>query len=148
MRVMLVHPSALSYSAVFLRLEPPGLERVAGAAREAGHEIRAVDLRVSGRERLGREARSFRPKALGMSLKPPERFHEEPVRTRAVIDRGHPGLGRAFGAPCVLPGNLPRGQTNFARMLWRFNQVCNPRRRLSVHTRGATQVAPTHRTTD
>ena len=29
MRVLLVHPSALMYSEIFLRLEPLGLERVA-----------------------------------------------------------------------------------------------------------------------
>ncbi|MBB5797719.1 hypothetical protein HDA41_005683 [Streptomyces caelestis] len=40
-RVLLAHPSALTHSETFLRLEPLGLERVAGAAREAGHEARA-----------------------------------------------------------------------------------------------------------
>ena len=47
MRLLLVHPSPLMYSEIFLRLEPLGLERVAGAAREAGHEVRVVDLQVS-----------------------------------------------------------------------------------------------------
>ena len=37
MRLLLVHPSALMYSEIFLRLEPLGLERVAGAAHDAGH---------------------------------------------------------------------------------------------------------------
>lgn len=36
MRVLLVHPSALMYSEIFLRLEPLGLEGVAGAARVPG----------------------------------------------------------------------------------------------------------------
>jgi magnesium-protoporphyrin IX monomethyl ester (oxidative) cyclase len=40
MRLLLVHPSSLMYSEIFLRLEPLGLERVAAAAREAGHERR------------------------------------------------------------------------------------------------------------
>ena len=31
MRVLLVHPAALMYSEIFLRLEPLGLERVAAA---------------------------------------------------------------------------------------------------------------------
>jgi hypothetical protein len=39
MRLLLVHPSALMYSEIFLRLEPLGLERVAGAARDAGHQV-------------------------------------------------------------------------------------------------------------
>ncbi|TLS45150.1 hopanoid C-3 methylase HpnR [Streptomyces montanus] len=68
MRLLLVHPSALMYSEIFLRLEPLGLERVAGAARDAGHEVRVVDLQVLDRSLLMRELRSFRPEALGISL--------------------------------------------------------------------------------
>ncbi|WP_282693312.1 hopanoid C-3 methylase HpnR [Streptomyces sp. CC208A] len=68
MRLLLVHPSALMYSEIFLRLEPLGLERVAGAARDAGHEVRIVDLQTSGVRELAREFRSFRPDALGVSL--------------------------------------------------------------------------------
>ena len=30
---------------------------------------------------------------------------------------------------------LVRGQTNFVRMLWRFNSVFNPRRQLADHAR-------------
>src|SRR5439155_12628719 len=37
MKVLLVHPSPLMYSEIFLRLEPIGLERVASAVRAAGH---------------------------------------------------------------------------------------------------------------
>jgi magnesium-protoporphyrin IX monomethyl ester (oxidative) cyclase len=36
MRVLLVHPSALMYSKLYLRLEPIGLERVAAVVRAAG----------------------------------------------------------------------------------------------------------------
>ncbi|MEW2635228.1 hopanoid C-3 methylase HpnR [Streptomyces sp. NPDC048389] len=68
MRVMLVHPSALMYSEIFLRLEPLGLERVAAAARAAGHEVRVVDLQVLSHSLLEREMRSFAPEALGISL--------------------------------------------------------------------------------
>ncbi|MFE0317478.1 hopanoid C-3 methylase HpnR [Streptomyces albogriseolus] len=68
MRLLLVHPSALMYSEIFLRLEPLGLERVAGAAREAGHEVRVVDLQVLSVRRLRDEVRSFRPESLGISL--------------------------------------------------------------------------------
>lgn len=68
MRVMLVHPSALMYSEIFLRLEPLGLERVATAARDAGHEVRVVDLQVLSRSLLDREIASFAPQALGISL--------------------------------------------------------------------------------
>ncbi|WP_129306585.1 hopanoid C-3 methylase HpnR [Streptomyces sp. L2] len=68
MRLLLVHPSALLYSEIFLRLEPLGLERVAGAARAEGHEVRIVDLQVTGIDELAREFASFRPDALGISL--------------------------------------------------------------------------------
>src|SRR6185312_7564964 len=68
MRLLLVHPSALMYSEIFLRLEPLGLERVAGAARAAGHEVRLVDLQVSDPRELAREVASFRPEAFGISL--------------------------------------------------------------------------------
>ncbi|WP_255955048.1 hopanoid C-3 methylase HpnR [Streptomyces odontomachi] len=62
-------------------------------------------------------------------------FYRELVRTQAVINRKHLGLRTAVGAARVLAGNLARGQTNFARMLWRFNQVYNPRRQLADHAR-------------
>ena len=68
MRLLLVHPSALMYSEIFLRLEPLGLERVAAAARAAGHEVRVVDLQVSDGRTLSREFAAFRPDALGISL--------------------------------------------------------------------------------
>jgi magnesium-protoporphyrin IX monomethyl ester (oxidative) cyclase len=68
MRPLLVHPSSLMYSEIFLRLEPLGLERVAGAAREAGHEVRVVDLQVFSRAELTAEMASFQPAAIGISL--------------------------------------------------------------------------------
>jgi len=68
MRVLLVHPSPLMYSEIFLRLEPLGLERVASAARRAGHEVRAVDLQVFSHAELERELQQFDPDAVGFGL--------------------------------------------------------------------------------
>lgn len=68
MRLLLAHPSCLVYSEIFLRLEPLGLERVAGAARQAGHEVRVVDLQVLSRADLAAELASFCPAAVGISL--------------------------------------------------------------------------------
>src|SRR5512146_773486 len=68
MRLLLVHPSPLLYSEIFLRLEPLGLERVGGAARETGHEVRIVDLQVLPRAAVERELRTFQPEAVGISL--------------------------------------------------------------------------------
>src|SRR5262245_25991953 len=67
-RVLLVHPSALMYSEVFLRLEPLGLERVGAALRHAGHDVRMIDLQVSDHEELAREIDDFRPQSVGFSL--------------------------------------------------------------------------------
>jgi hopanoid C-3 methylase len=68
MRVLLVHPSALMYSEIFLRLEPLGLERVASAALADGHDVRLIDLQVYGRADLERQVAEFRPEAVGFSL--------------------------------------------------------------------------------
>src|SRR5215469_11278633 len=68
MRVLLVHPSALMYSEIFLRLEPLGLERVASALLADGHDVRLVDLQVYQRAELERQVAEFRPEAVGFSL--------------------------------------------------------------------------------
>src|SRR5574337_367598 len=56
------------YAEIFLRLEPLGLERVAQAARLAGHEVRLFDLQVFYRQDYLRELLEFRPQAVGFSL--------------------------------------------------------------------------------
>ena len=68
MRVLLVHPSALMYSEIFLRLEPLGLERVASALLADGHDVRLTDLQVYRRSELERQVADFRPDAVGFSL--------------------------------------------------------------------------------
>ncbi|HET7341899.1 MAG TPA: hopanoid C-3 methylase HpnR [Methylomirabilota bacterium] len=68
MRVLLVHPSPLLYSELYLRLEPLGLERVAAAVRAAGHEVRLLDLQVFDHAEYMRELAEFQPRAVGFSL--------------------------------------------------------------------------------
>jgi len=68
MRVLLVHPSPLMYSEIYLRLEPLGLERVAAAVRAAGHDVRVLDLQIFRRRDYLRELDAFRPAAVGFSL--------------------------------------------------------------------------------
>ncbi|MDN5747750.1 MAG: cobalamin B12-binding domain-containing protein [Pseudonocardia sp.] len=68
MRVLLVHPSALMYSELFLRLEPLGLERVAGAVRADGHRVRIIDRQTHTAAELDRELAAFRPDAVGFGL--------------------------------------------------------------------------------
>ncbi len=68
MRTLFVHPSPLMYSEIFLRLEPLGVERVAQAARKAGHDVRVMDLQVFGHDDLWRELQAFRPEAVGFGV--------------------------------------------------------------------------------
>jgi hopanoid C-3 methylase len=68
MRVLLVHPSPLLYSELYLRLEPLGLERVADAIETAGHDVRLLDLQVFAHADYHRELAEFRPRAVGFSL--------------------------------------------------------------------------------
>ena len=49
--------------------------------------------------------------------------------------REHVGLRTAAGALRILGGNLARGQTNFGRMLWKFNKVYNAGRQYADHQR-------------
>src|SRR6476660_4998864 len=68
MKVLLVHPSALLYSEVYLRLEPLGLECVANAILRAGHDVRLLDLQIFSHGDFEHELRDFKPDAIGFSL--------------------------------------------------------------------------------
>ena len=68
MRVLAVHPGCLMYSKIYLRLEPLGLELAAAAARQAGHEVRLIDLQVETPEAYFRLLERWRPEAIGFSL--------------------------------------------------------------------------------
>ncbi|HEV3111870.1 MAG TPA: hopanoid C-3 methylase HpnR [Candidatus Binataceae bacterium] len=68
MRVLFVHPSPLMYSELYLRLEPLGLERVAAAVLEVGHDVRMIDLQIFNHRDYFRELEDFKPQAIGFSL--------------------------------------------------------------------------------
>jgi hopanoid C-3 methylase HpnR len=68
MRVLFVHPSPLMYSEIYLRLEPLGLELVAAAAREAGHDVRLLDLQVFDQAAYFNLLENWKPEAVGFSL--------------------------------------------------------------------------------
>ncbi len=68
MKLLAVHPSALMYSRVFLRLEPLGLELVAEAARRAGHEVRILDLQAATQADYLRALDDFAPDAVAFSV--------------------------------------------------------------------------------
>ncbi len=68
MRVLLVHPSCLMYSEIYLRLEPLGLELVAAALRQAGYEVRLLDLQVARHQDYFHLLDNWHPQAIGFSL--------------------------------------------------------------------------------
>ncbi|NPU99504.1 MAG: hopanoid C-3 methylase HpnR [Candidatus Omnitrophica bacterium] len=68
MKVLLVHPSPLLYSEIYLRLEPLGLEYTAEAVRRAGHEVRLLDLQIFTHRDFERELRGFQPDVVGFSV--------------------------------------------------------------------------------
>ncbi len=68
MKVLLVHPGSLMYSELYLRLEPLGLELVAAACRQAGHDVRIIDLQVFQPADYFRLLDEWRPRAVGFSL--------------------------------------------------------------------------------
>ncbi len=56
------------YSEIFLRLEPLGVERVAGAIRAGGHEVRLLDLQIFSHDEFAAQVREFAPEAVGFGL--------------------------------------------------------------------------------
>ncbi|MDR5824620.1 hopanoid C-3 methylase HpnR [Caballeronia sp. LZ043] len=62
-------------------------------------------------------------------------FYAELVRTQQVLNRKHMGWAALRGAAGQAVHLLMQGQTNFIRMLWRFNSVFDPRLQLGDHAR-------------
>src|SRR5262244_895571 len=67
-RVLLVHPSPLIFSEIFLRLEPLGVECVASALQSAGYEVRLIDLQVFSPQDYLDTLVSWQPDAVGFSV--------------------------------------------------------------------------------
>jgi hopanoid C-3 methylase HpnR len=64
---------------------------------------------------------------------PLERFYAELVKTQQVLNTKHLGLAALKDTALLAAKLLARGQTNFVRMLWRFNSVFNPARQVADH---------------
>jgi hopanoid C-3 methylase len=62
-------------------------------------------------------------------------FYRELVRTQQVLNRKHLGWRTLRGTARIAAGHLLRGQTNFVRMLWKFNSVYDPDLLLADHRR-------------
>src|SRR6185295_1072720 len=65
---LLVHPSPLLFSEIYLRLEPLGLETVAAAAEAAGHDVRLLDLQCFPQAEYRQTLAAWHPDAIGFSL--------------------------------------------------------------------------------
>ena len=63
------------------------------------------------------------------------RFYRELVETQRVLDKKHLGLAALASTARLSASLLARGQTNFLRMLWRFNSVYDPNRQVADHAR-------------
>ena len=68
MKVLFLHPGCLMYAEIYLRPGAAGLGLVAAAARNAGHDVRLVDLQVQPPQDYFRELTDWRPAAVGFSL--------------------------------------------------------------------------------
>jgi magnesium-protoporphyrin IX monomethyl ester (oxidative) cyclase len=66
---------------------------------------------------------------------PLREFYEELVKTQAVINKKHLGLTALYEVFGIAGRLALRGQTNFLRMLWRFNRVYNGTRQFADHQR-------------
>ena len=66
---------------------------------------------------------------------PLHQFYTELVKTQQVLARKHLGVAALAKTSGIVARQLLRGQTNFARMIWKFNQVYHPDRQYADHLR-------------
>ena len=66
---------------------------------------------------------------------PLQEFYAELVKTQQVLNKKHLGWAALKGTAKIAAGHLMRGQTNFIKMLWKFNSVYNPELQLADHRR-------------
>jgi hopanoid C-3 methylase HpnR len=66
---------------------------------------------------------------------PLARFYAELVTTQQVLNKKHLGIAALKATAAIAARLLLRGQTNFVKMLWKFNSVYNPARQLADHAR-------------
>ena len=73
---------------------------------------------------------------------PLHRFYSELVKTQAVLARKHLGVAALAKTSGIVARQLLHGQTNFAKMIWKFNQVYNADRQYSEHQRDPRYLLP------
>jgi len=66
---------------------------------------------------------------------PLQEFYQELVNTQQVLNRKHLGWRALKAVSKIAARHLLHGQTNFVRMLWKFNSIYNPKRQFAEHQR-------------
>jgi hopanoid C-3 methylase HpnR len=66
---------------------------------------------------------------------PLEEFYTELVKTQQVLNRKHLGVAALRKTLGITSRHLLHGQTNFLRMIWKFNSVFNPALQMADHAR-------------
>jgi len=125
MRVLLVHPSPLMFSEIYLRLEPLGLERVATAIAAAGHDVCSSTCRCSASGIMG-DLANWRPR----------RSASRSTTSRTC--RSRDARARGEGGPPRVPhhGRWPQ------RVLRRARPARACRRRIDCVVRGEGKGSP------
>jgi hypothetical protein len=78
--------------------------------------------------------RLFDVKQAGMpNERPLRKFYEEFVKTQDVLNRKHMGWQAVYDVFGITMRLLAKGQTNFLKMLWKFNQVYSVDRLVRDH---------------
>ncbi len=76
---------------------------------------------------------------------PLEQFYRELVQTQQILNKKHLGFAAVRDTFWCIAKLLARGQTNFVRMLWKFNQVYNPERLFAAHQQAVRYEMPLSR---
>jgi hypothetical protein len=66
---------------------------------------------------------------------PLRQYYEELVKTQGVLNRKHLGFSVLKDVASIAGKLLLQGQTNFVKMLWKFNKVYNAERQFQEHQR-------------
>ena len=64
------------------------------------------------------------------------------MKTQQILNQKHLGWTALKSTARIAAGHLLRGQTNFVKMLWKFNSVYNPQLQLADHAMPVTYQMP------
>jgi hopanoid C-3 methylase HpnR len=73
---------------------------------------------------------------------PLKEFYEELVKTQQILNSKHLGWAALKSTARIAGGHLLKGQTNFVKMLWKFNSVYDPKLQLADHERPVVYPMP------